>query len=337
MNELLKAVNEALSVPIKIYYNKFSGEILGSCPQDHEIDIDDLFVVVTRTIADKVLENTSQYMVAFDKNTNTIRPIKKNEIIKLLNPESKLFEIKRRKVPVSYKKIARYLMADLLITIYKYDAILTLSLNPAIINKTSMPLLINQLQFEEGSALNLFITKKNNPNVMFKFLYVDLNDFLSESKNIKTLEYDISDILQNASIDEISIYTRRIFEHYAWQIKDKFISTHKEKGISKRLLNEVESKHYHILIQTLAPNVIEVKLINDINFEKHPRSEFIAFLKEAKNPYSMETNINIDISKLKLNTPIKLKTSAMIDSVNGISWSNKNLNIKYIPYASPYN
>ena len=72
MNELLKAVNEALSVPIKIYYNKFSGEILGSCPQDHEIDIDDLFVVVTRTIADKVLENTSQYMVAFDKNTNTI-------------------------------------------------------------------------------------------------------------------------------------------------------------------------------------------------------------------------------------------------------------------------
>ena len=41
MNELLKAINKTLSVPIKIYYNKFSGEIVGSCPQDHEIDIDD--------------------------------------------------------------------------------------------------------------------------------------------------------------------------------------------------------------------------------------------------------------------------------------------------------
>ena len=150
MNKLLKAVNEALSASIKIYYNKFSGEIVGSCPHDHEIDIDDPSVIVIRTVADKILENTSQYVVAFDKDTNTIQPTKKSEVIKLLKPGSKLFEIK--KVDNIIENV------DIAITIYKDDSILTLSLNPAIINRTSMPLLMSQLQFDEGSALNLFIT-----------------------------------------------------------------------------------------------------------------------------------------------------------------------------------
>jgi len=329
MNKLLKAVNEALSASIKIYYNKFSGEIVGSCPHDHEIDIDDPSVVVIRTVADKILENTSQYVVAFDKDTNTIQPTKKNEVIKLLKPEFKLFEIK--KVNDIIKNV------DIAITIYKDDSTLTLSLNPAIINKTSMPLLMSQLQFEEGSALNLFITKKNNPNVMFKFICVDLNDFLSKSKNIKILKYDISDILQNASVDEISIYTRQVFEHYAWQVKDKFISTHKASGVSKGLLNELDSENYHLVVVAEAPNVISVQLINDIDFEKHPKSEFIAFLREAKNPYSMSSYVNVELNKLKKNIPVNIKTNSFIDEVKALSWRNKNLNIKFIPYASPYN
>ena len=82
MNELLKAVNEALSAPIKIYYNKFSGEIVWNCPHDYEIDIDYPVVITTRLIADKVLKNTSEYVIAFDKDTGTIQPVKKNEIIK---------------------------------------------------------------------------------------------------------------------------------------------------------------------------------------------------------------------------------------------------------------
>jgi len=328
MNKLLKAVNEALSASIKIYYNKFSGEIVGSCPHDHEIDIDDPSVVVIRTVADKILENTSQYVVAFDKDTNTIQPTKKNEVIKLLKPEFKLFEIK--KVNDIIKNV------DIAITIYKDDSTLTLSLNPAIINKTSMPLLMSQLQFEEGSALNLFITKKNNPNVMFKFICVDLNDFLSKSKNIKILKYDISDILQNTSIDRISIYTRRVFEHYAWQVKDKFVSTHNAEGISRSLLDELESENYHILIQTLAPNVVEVQLINKPKNFKYLKELTVAFLKEPGNPYSLEGVVNIDISKLKYNKPNKLRTDIM-RFAKTITWREKDINIKYIPYASPYN
>jgi len=269
MNKLLKAVNEALSASIKIYYNKFSGEIVGSCPHDHEIDIDDPSVIVIRTVADKILENTSQYVVAFDKDTNTIQPTKKSEVIKLLKPESKLFEIK--KVNDIIENV------DIAITIYKDDSILTLSLNPAIINRTSMPLLMSQLQFEEGSALNLFITKKNNPNVMFKSICVDLNDFLSESKNIKILKYDISDILQNTSVDGISIYTRQVFEHYAWQIKDRFIPTHKIKGISRSLLDELESENYHLVIVAEAPNVISVQLMNDIDYENILKQNLLHF------------------------------------------------------------
>ncbi len=329
MNEILNAVNKALSVPIKIYYNKFSGEIIGSCPHDHEIDIDAQSIIVARTVAEDIFKNISEYIVAFDKDTNTIQPTKKSEVIKLLKPESKLFEIK--KVDDIIENV------DIAITIYKDDSILTLSLNPAIINRTSMPLLMSQLQFEEGSALNLFITKKNNPNAMLKSIYVDLNDFLSESKNIKTLEYYISDILQNISVDEISIYTRRIFEHYTWQIKDKFITTHKNKGISKRLLGVLESENYHLVITVEASNIFSVRLINDIDSEKYPKSEFIAFLREAKNLYSMSSSVNIELTKLKKNIPFEIRTNAFIDQTKALSWRNKNLNIKFIPYANSYN
>ena len=327
MNKLLKAVNEALSASIKIYYNKFSGEIVGSCPHDHEIDIDDPSVIVIRTVADKILENTSQYVVAFDKDTNTIQPTKKSEVIKLLKPESKLFEIK--KVNDIIENV------DIAITIYKDDSILTLSLNPAIINRTSAPLLMGQLQFEEGSALNLFITKKNNPNVMFKSLYVDLNSFLTESKNIKTLEYDISDILQNASIDEISIYTRQVFEHYAWQIKDKFIPTHKIKGISKRLLEELETENYHLLIAADSPNVMTVELVTTPEIDD--TRILVWLLGEKNNPYSLLQSINIDLVELRNIKKFTKKTNNYIDEAKDIIWSNKNLNIKFIPYASSYN
>jgi len=329
MNELLKVINEALSTPIKIYYDKFSGEIVGNCPHDHTMNINHLSIIITRIMADKVLKNTSKYIIAFNKKTGIIQPVKKNEIIKLFEPELKLFEIK--KVDNIIENV------DIAITIYKDNSILTLSLNSAIINRTSAPLLMGQLQFEEGSALNLFITKKNNPNVMFKSLYVDLNDFLSESKNIKTLKYDISDILQNASVDEISIYTRRVFEHYAWQIKDKFISTHNVSGISKRLLDELETENCHLIIVVEAPNVISVQLMNDIDYEKHPKTEFITFLKEAKNFYSMISSVNIELTKLKKNIPINIKTDSFIDEAKTLSWRNKNLNIKFIPYASPNN
>ena len=36
-----------------------------------------LSIIVTRTIADKILKNTSEYMIVFDKDTNTIQPTKK--------------------------------------------------------------------------------------------------------------------------------------------------------------------------------------------------------------------------------------------------------------------
>ena len=65
--------------------------------------------------------------------------------------------------------------------------------------------------------------------------------------------------------------------------------------------------------------------------------EFIAFLKYAKNLYSMRATISIDLKKLIKNKSIMVRTDQMIHDAKYISWRNKNLNIKFIPYASPYN
>ena len=91
--ELHEAVHKAQTAPIKIYYDKFSGEIVGSCPDDHEAYLNEPSINVAYALANNVIETPLKYIVAFDKDTNTIRPVKKNEVIRLLKPETKLFEI----------------------------------------------------------------------------------------------------------------------------------------------------------------------------------------------------------------------------------------------------
>jgi len=182
----------------------------------------------------------------------------------------------------------------------------------------------------------LFISKKNNPNIMLESVYVDLNDFLSKSKNIKTLAYDISGILQNASIDEISIYTRRIFEDYIWQVKDKFIPTHRAIGVSKPLLlDELKSENYHIVVIIESPNVLTVELITKLEVDVD--IILVALLTEVGNPYSLLKAIDIDLTELTNTKRITKRTSYYVDNVQDIAWPNKHLNIKFIPYASPYN
>ncbi len=352
--ELSKAVHQAQTAPIKIYYDKFSGEIIGSCPNDHEAYINEPSVEIAYALANNVVKDPLNYVVAFDKDTNTIRPVKKNEVIRLLKPETKLFEIPKIEYISGERLLASFPkpninplhmdFADLAVTVYKQDSLLTISLNPLIINRgfntaiKSSPALLSQLHFEEGSALNLFITKKDNPNAMLKSIYVDLNDFLSEYKNVKTLQYDITDILQSASVDEISIYTRRIFKRYAWQVKERFIPTHRERGISKPLLDEIKSENFHIVIVAEAPNVLTIQIVNDFELpDSASLKEFIAFLKQAKNLYSMRTSISLNLKKLTKEKSIMVRTVQMIDDAKYISWRNKNLNIKFIPYASPYN
>jgi len=51
----------------------------------------------------------------------------------------------------------------------------------------------------------------------------------------------------------------------------------------------------------------------------------------------MSSSVNIELTKLKKNIPINIKTNSLIDEAKTLSWRNKNLNIKFIPYASPYN
>ena len=51
---------------------------------------------------------------------------------------------------------------------------------------------------------------------------------------------------------------------------------------------------------------------NDIELGKYSKLEFIAFLREAKNLYSILSSINIDLTKLKKYIPIKIRTNTFI-------------------------
>ena len=51
----------------------------------------------------------------------------------------------------------------------------------------------------------------------------------------------------------------------------------------------------------------------------------------------MRATMSIDLKKLIKEKSIMVRTDQMVDDAKYISWRNKNLNIKFIPYASPYN
>ncbi len=280
------------------YYVKFNnstGKILamGMSPLPEE-DNEDIQIIETyNTIVDDVLKGKRSRRAVgpvFDPETREWDIGEKSNVLVLQEQSSRLLQVTNQ----------RNTNVDIGIHIYKNDLQLEVTANYHIIKKNlNLADIADISKSADASLLNLYFTKKGDPDYLIDSLQVDPLVLLSN----KTLRYSLpSDITKHTDLDDISIFTRPIFHSYGLQISDKVIKS--DYYLNKRHVLQIagrsESCHVALIqqgndikvqsflseVDTTAPQNKEVKFVvcdNDIDI---PVGQFIL---DSADIYSGQT------------------------------------------------
>jgi hypothetical protein len=109
--------------------------------------------------------------------------------------------------------------SDLHVIVYKEDGQLDVMANHKNIKKSMGLSDISAIKGNTDARLNLYITKKTDPDYLINVIEIDPFVLLST----KRISVDISKITQVHDLNNISIFTRPIFKNYSLSIEDKCI------------------------------------------------------------------------------------------------------------------
>ena len=224
-----------------IYYNKFTGQISeiiskrkrGLAP-NIECDVKDVLPILSGK------KGINDFIVAYNREIKKNLLIEKDNIIKLRNiGRNKLYKI-------PYKKDGEY---DLRITAYPASNLVEVTLDLTNLSNLYSTDLREQIEFEKGSELRIFIKDKKTDELL-ETLVIDAQQLLDSSQVL----------LGTGSIDlnNVLFYTHRVFQKYIWnRAKVRFFSPVSEKiqfDIHKAdTKKRSEDFSYHLVIQ-IAPD-----------------------------------------------------------------------------------
>lgn len=203
------------------YYVKFNssnGKILSMSMSPIEKDTADNIVVLET-------ENSIIYDVLKGK-------ISKRRIGPIFDVENNKWEVGEKSNILVLKELSKKLMqvenkpnnkADVSIRIYKEDKTLEITANYQSIKKNmNLADIADISKSEDTGLLNLYFTKKGDPDYLVDSVQVDPSILLRN----KTLAYTLSDdITKHTDLENISIFTRPIFHNYSLQVLDKLVKS----------------------------------------------------------------------------------------------------------------
>ena len=139
--------------------------------------------------------------------------------------------------------------SDVLIRVYKKEHIVEVSVNIENIKKSMNLTAINDIANKENALLNLYFTKKNDPDYLIQSVEVDPLLLFKR----KTVQFKLP-----TDWDDVSLFTRPIFKNYSLEIFERYIPTRLAENKSTLLQHSVTSdKDAHLLI-TAANNTIHI-------------------------------------------------------------------------------
>ena len=218
-----------------VYYNKFSGEILEILRKRKrgpakciECDIEEVLPLISGK------KGMNDLIVAYDNEIKKHLLVEKNNIIKLRNLGSKLYKI-------PYKREANF---DLRLLLYPKSYVLEVTLDPANISYLYNTNLREEVMFEKGTEIRIFIKDKKGEKLL-KTIVIEAQKLLDAGQ----LLYDISEI----DMKDISFYTYRMFQNCIWyKGKSRFLSPIKDKIRFDIQKADTKRRHrdfsYHLVI-----------------------------------------------------------------------------------------
>ena len=139
--------------------------------------------------------------------------------------------------------------ADVFIRVYKNEHIVEVSVNIENIKKSMNLTAINEIANKENTLLNLYFTKKNDPDYLMQSIEVDpLLLFRRKSAQFRLL----------LDWDDISLFTRQIFKNYSLEIFERYIPTRLDENKYTLLQYAITSDrdaHLHISTNSNTINI----------------------------------------------------------------------------------
>jgi hypothetical protein len=190
-----------------VYFDEWTGEISSvGCSQQSGNTNPEL--KTTDSIVKAIIDgnvNQHDYLVALNDH-NQFEVIKKDNIIRLRHAEDQLVLLPR----------IRLNKWDVRVRLYTGNDTMTIELNRDSIQKLVNSNLRSDLKLEEKQDINLYITRRNQPDYLIERLQFDLADLL----DTYTVGFDASFIAKYAGYQDIDILTKRNFKNYYLEILD---------------------------------------------------------------------------------------------------------------------
>jgi hypothetical protein len=137
--------------------------------------------------------------------------------------------------------------SDVLIRVYKKEHIVEIAVNIENIKKSMNLTAINEIANKENTLLNLYFTKKNDPDYLIQSVEVDPLLLFKRKSAQFNLPLDW---------DDVSLFTRQIFKNYSLEIFEKYIPTMSIENKNTLLQHSVTSdRDAHLYITTTGKTI----------------------------------------------------------------------------------
>tara|TARA_B100000965_G_scaffold243736_1_gene204542 strand:- start:22991 stop:23944 length:954 start_codon:yes stop_codon:yes gene_type:complete len=201
--------------PIKhdfyIYYNKV-GIIQGIYKELQNSKFD--YVVTKNQDAGKIISghlNKNLFCVNYNTDNDTVEFMHKKHAGNLSPLEDILFQI-----PLDHNSIT----SDVTIDLYPNNNILSMDISQQTKKRLTWGINVYDLKNPQGSELNVYITKKDNPDHLIMQIVIDPMDLLTHERVIVEMPGELT---RYVDYNDISIWTRRMFNTYSYRLIDNYI------------------------------------------------------------------------------------------------------------------
>jgi len=234
-----------------VYYSK-SGIIKEIHREQKDSKLD--YVVTLDQDAGKIVSghvNKNHYCVNYNSENDSIEFMHRKYAGNLQPLESSLYQI-----PLQTEAIPD---PDIGVRLYPNNNVLTIDIGKSCKNRLTWGITVYDIKNPQGSFLNIYITKKNNPDFLILQVEVDPIDLITNELVVIELS---ESILRYVDYNDISIWTTRIFDVYTYRLIESYVDINPKDR--RRIKSTEKTNDCHVLFSRTENGNMYVKGNKDI-------------------------------------------------------------------------
>jgi hypothetical protein len=301
-----------------VYFNDWTGEIISignslrpECPAP--------YIETTDEAAGDILHgeiNEQKYIVSSDRHSEQ-RLIRKNDVLQLRRQEDSLFLLPNQKLQDWDVRAKLYLRN------YK----LVFEINQKKLKKFVSHSVDQEIKLNTRALFEFYVIRRDRPDFLVETFQIDAGSLIKYGVAC----VDMQHVLANVGLDDISILTRRYFEHYYLEvINDFYIET-------DQLEQSRSDNYWGSATQTGAGHIAFIQRDNIVTVRSLVLAEQLddVGIHDRRMPFFIVTDspdhyvgtFDVDMSRLRIGQEMKFEVDFDIDDVNIM---HRNANIKVI-------